>query len=336
MDSINGFDPSNHPLPEPGQERIPVASNAPIFKRVLACTDFSPASRLAIAEAVRICRNSEAKLILLHIFEAASPLIEPKDRSLTTAELWAREAETLEAMRAEICTTGICAEIAMQDGITAETILKVIAERDIDLAVLGTHGFSGLERLLFGSTAETVLRKAICPVMTVGPRAATHLLPVSQQPSPSHCSYPQPVVFATDFQAPDKKALTCAAALANGNEGALHCLHVLPLAMEGNGESAAPCSIMKQALNYLVQEGGLANRQPVCSIAYDSEVSHAIVDYAKAHNAKFIVLAVRRGFRHTVHLPPHITYRTIVTAPCPVITVSYDDTWYPALTAASL
>lgn len=336
MDSINGLDQSNHPLPEPGQERTPAAPNPPIFKRVLACTDFSPASRLAIAEAVRICRNTDAKLILLHIFEASSPLIEPKDRSLTTAELWAREAATLEAIRAELCAAGICAEIVMQDGITAETILKVIAERDIDLAVLGTHGFSGLERLLFGSTAETVLRKAICPVMTVGPRAATHLLPASLQPSPSHCSYPQPVVFATDFQAPDKHALACAAALANGNEGALHCLHVLPLAMEGNGESDAPCRIMKQALNYLVHDGGLANRQPVCAIAYDSEVSHAIVDYAKAQNAKFIVLAVRRGFRHTVHLPPHITYRTIVTAPCPVITVSYDDTWYPALTAASL
>jgi nucleotide-binding universal stress UspA family protein len=54
-------------------------------------------------------------------------------------------------------------------GIPYEEILKKAEEENIDLIVMGTHGRAGIDHFLFGSTAERVVRKAVCPVLTVRP-----------------------------------------------------------------------------------------------------------------------------------------------------------------------
>ena len=64
-------------------------------------------------------------------------------------------------------------ETILETGIASSIILEMIEAKKIDLAVLGTNALHGFERLVFGSTAEAVLRKAPCPVLTVGPRVGS-------------------------------------------------------------------------------------------------------------------------------------------------------------------
>ena len=57
-------------------------------------------------------------------------------------------------------------------GYPAEEILKVAADRKADMIVMGTHGRTGIDRIIFGSVAEKVVKTAACPVLTIKPREA--------------------------------------------------------------------------------------------------------------------------------------------------------------------
>jgi nucleotide-binding universal stress UspA family protein len=78
-------------------------------------------------------------------------------------------------------STGI--EYLLADGIPAEEIVKVASDRGCDLIVMGTHGRTGVGRLLLGSVAEEVMRKAPCPVLTLKhplPAAEAEIAPVKE------------------------------------------------------------------------------------------------------------------------------------------------------------
>lgn len=84
------------------------------------------------------------------------------------------------------------------------------------------------------------------------------------------------------------------------------------------------------------RKGGPKSDAASCNVIYNSEISHAIVDYAKDHKAAFIVLGVRHGPVLSSHLPPYLTYRMIATAPCPVLTVSPEAARRTSGSAASV
>jgi nucleotide-binding universal stress UspA family protein len=298
----------------------------PCFKNVLMGTDFSPASQVALMEAVHLCQASKAKLILLHVVEPGLFAHRPVRRQDDAADLARQTKKQLDELLATVLREGVAAEPLLLEGRAAVRILDTIAQQEIDLAVLGTQGFRGLERLVFGSTAEEVLRSASCPVITVGCRVAAH-------PTQEGCG---PVVFATDFMEPATHALQNAAEIANLEDVPVHSLHVLPLSMEGDSQQAVIAQIMTEALEHLVEKEPIFRRKPICAVTYGSEVSHAIVDYAKSKDAALIVLGVRHKSRLATRLPAQVMYRIIVTAPCPVLTVSYQEFWASSLSSACI
>jgi K+-sensing histidine kinase KdpD len=93
---------------------------------------------------------------------------------------------------------------------------------------------------------------------------------------------------------------------------------------------------MVDALQQLVTESGVVIRPPVCATAYGSEVSHAVVDYARRSHAGLIVLGVRQASMLASHIPEHIAYRIIAEAPCPVLTQAFAVRHHPSLLAACL
>ncbi len=289
---------------------------APTFSRVLVCTDFSSASNLAVKEAVRLAKATSANLLLLHVLEYEVVSAHPEEDRDSSHPLPQGERQQLTDLLDEVRGNGVTAEAILRDGPAAQVILDMIVDRGVDLAVLGSHGFSGLERMVFGSIAESVIRKSSCPVLTIGPRAVTCRCQDAQHPGP--------VIFATDFQRPTATAVRYAAALAKLDNAALHCLHVLPLSLENDAEPSVVPHIMMEALRHLAESEPVCTSKPVCATTYGSEVSHAIVDYAKAQAARLIVLGVRRASLLASHLPAHVTYRIIATAPCPVLTVLFD------------
>jgi nucleotide-binding universal stress UspA family protein len=289
----------------------------PAFERLLIATDFSAASQAAFRTALEVCREMRASLVILHVFEYAN--IVPPETGGQMLELQSvadRCRNSLEDLRQQAVNAGVDCETALEDGIAEATILDTIAVRKVDLAILGTSALHGFERLVFGSTAESVLRKATCPVMTVGPQAVH---PVGAFSPPQG-----PIIFATDFHTSTISAIRYAAQVSHLTGAPLHCLHVLPRTLEATrGESQIVPGIMSEALKQVAGESGLVIDPPICATVYGSEISNAVVDYAKKQNARLIVLGVRQASLLASRLPEHIAYRIITEAPCPVLTMAF-------------
>jgi len=296
-------------LPPPGADAIPA------FQRVLVATDFSPASRAAFHAALDLCAAFGAKMLLVHVFEYAA--MTPPESGGLLLELQScceRCRDCLDGLAQQAADAGVECETILESGVAASSILDAIAARQIDLAVLGTRALHGFERLVFGSTAEIVLRKSPCPVLTIGPRAAQETQGVRAA---------GPVVFATDFNFATMQAIRYAARLADLTASPLHCLHVLPRAFEAASQREVIPGIMAEALQQLASESSVTLAPPTCATTFGSEVSYSVVDYAREKAATLIVLGVRQASLLASHVPEHITYRIITEANCPVLTMAY-------------
>jgi len=133
-------------------------------KKILFPTDFSTLSDAALRHATSLAKDSGAKLIILHVEEPPAAygtgemyygIPEPDMTALT---------KMLEAVVPN--DPGVPFEHRMVTGDPAGEIVAVAQSEKVDLIVLGTHGRTGLGRLLMGSVAEAVVRRASCPVLT--------------------------------------------------------------------------------------------------------------------------------------------------------------------------
>jgi nucleotide-binding universal stress UspA family protein len=132
------------------------------FRTILHPTDFSPAAEFAFQLAGSLARDHGAELILLHVNppKAADEIAVEVQKEM----LW-EEFHRLERTDPHVRNLRIRTEFV--EGDPGREILRVARETGADLIVMGTHGRTGLTRLLTGSVAEHVLRKAPCPVLTV-------------------------------------------------------------------------------------------------------------------------------------------------------------------------
>ena len=127
------------------------------IQTILHPTDFSECSGHALQLACSLARDHGARLIVLHVMPV--PLVQEK-------RLY-REEMTSELNRLGASDAQVRVEHRLEEGDAATQILRIAQETGCDLIVLGTHGRTGLGRLLMGSVAEQVLRTATCPVLTV-------------------------------------------------------------------------------------------------------------------------------------------------------------------------
>jgi nucleotide-binding universal stress UspA family protein len=141
------------------------------IKKILFTTDFSEGASHALSYAVDVAKHYGAKLYLLHVVQdmAMAPGLHiphgSSDMMYTELDTSAKKA--LEKLCITTCEDLKNTERSIVRGIPYEEILKFAKEKGTDLIVIGTHGRKGLDRVLFGSTAERVVRNALCPVLTV-------------------------------------------------------------------------------------------------------------------------------------------------------------------------
>lgn len=136
----------------------------PPFRTILHPSDFSGRSRHALEVACSLARGSDARLIVLHVLRPAA-LVHGQPADPRVHESQRRFSESV--LQRIACPPGVAVEHRLEEGDPAEVILRVAAEAAADLIVMGTHGRTGLTRLLVGSVAEHVMRHAGCPVLTV-------------------------------------------------------------------------------------------------------------------------------------------------------------------------
>ena len=139
--------------------------------KILHPTDFSECATKAEAVAVDLVGKVGGELVLLHVLVEALLFGEGRLRREQVRKFYEAQRkwteETLGARAAELRQREIKASWRMQIGVPFEEIVRVAQEEHVDMIVMGTHGRSGLNRVLLGSVAERVVRLAPCPVLTV-------------------------------------------------------------------------------------------------------------------------------------------------------------------------
>jgi nucleotide-binding universal stress UspA family protein len=141
------------------------------FKNILFATDFSEGSDFAFKAALSIARKFDSKLIVLHIINEPVDLRGFYVPHISFDKLEEEIEQGAEKLMEKFCRDhmGDFAnfESYVLPGIPYDEIIKKAQEYNVNLIVLGTHGRTGLDHVLFGSTAEKVVRKSPIPVMTI-------------------------------------------------------------------------------------------------------------------------------------------------------------------------
>lgn len=137
----------------------------PMIQQILCPTDFSETAAKAMHFAERLAIEADANLILVHAFDSPASWsmagqVHPRDLTLQ---------KQLEALLVDSPHKAKIQRL-QHAGDSGAVICWMAQDRHCDLIVMGTHGRSGLHHLLFGSTAEYVLRHARCPVLTIRDR----------------------------------------------------------------------------------------------------------------------------------------------------------------------
>ncbi len=141
------------------------------IKTILYPTDFSRGARVAMDHVISLAQDYNAKLILLHVIQDISVAEWFIPSSLSVAELLEdlekNAGKEIDALGDEIAAKVKTVEKIVVRGMPFVEIIRTARETNADLIVIGTHGRTGMDHVLFGSTAEKVVRKAPCPVLTV-------------------------------------------------------------------------------------------------------------------------------------------------------------------------
>lgn len=135
------------------------------IKNILHPTDFSERSESAFRLACSLARDYDAQVLVLHAVPPPVIVYGNGVVPLEPAGYEERIKEKLQKMQDSVSTAQV--KYKMVDGDPVTEILRTAKEAKSDLVVMGTHGWTGLSRLLMGSVAEGVVRRAPCPVLTV-------------------------------------------------------------------------------------------------------------------------------------------------------------------------
>jgi len=141
------------------------------IQKILVPIDFSDYSKSALKYAVNFCKNCKADMFLIYVVE---PVIYPPDFSMgqiaipsVNSEWDERARQELDKLSKEEIPSSVTVKTIIKTGKPFLEIIETAGELDVDLIIIATHGRSGVEHILFGSTAEKVVRKAPCPVLTL-------------------------------------------------------------------------------------------------------------------------------------------------------------------------
>jgi nucleotide-binding universal stress UspA family protein len=299
-------------------------------KSLLVAYDFSEASRKALHHALQIARHYRAKLYLAYVVSSVGYEIAGPGSSQLASEASWREARQLET---ELLKTGALAglsyEFIIREGNIWEQLNFIIREKDVDAVVVGTHGRSGLGKLVLGSVAELIFRQADCLVLTVGLRSPEDSL-VGKEDTV------RPFLLATDFGAASLRALPHAASFANHFCAKLVILHVFQPCPIPEGFHWSTCGDLVQ----MQRQAELAGRKQfeelilprvpadtkIEFIAKFGTVSDQVLQTCRALNAELLVLGLNHSehIETASHLPWAVAHNVVCRATCPVLTVKAD------------
>jgi nucleotide-binding universal stress UspA family protein len=280
-----------------------------VVRNILMAVDFSPSSNGALAYAAALARRYGSRIYLAHVIRPdVYQLVSPEAMETVLEQTRHYAEQQMAKILVSGRLRGIPHQVLLGQGELWTIFSKLIEEHEIDLVVVGTHGRTGLEKMLIGSVAERVFRLAPCPVLTVGPRVS------GEVPEGAEL---QRVLYATNFSPTSDSAAAYALSLAQEQQATLTLLHVADRARE-IARAETPAVI--ERLKALVP----AEADLWCTPRYEVEFgspADGILKVADEYKADLIVMGVRHPDFSFSHLPPATAYKVVCRAHCPVLTV---------------
>lgn len=284
------------------------------LRNILYATDFSPVAEIAAGYAAELARRYGSKILAVHV----RPL---QSYGMAPPESWAalNEATQLEAREQVAHLDGLFRDVDHQsivsEGGVRDVLSNFIEERGIDLVVLGTHGREGLGKLFVGSVTESMLRRAPCPALTIGPHVVVE---------PQRATAMKRILFATDFSAAAQAAAPYAISLAQENQAHLDLLHVVE-----NRKVGELVDTPELIPGTVARMRGLlpSDAELWCEPAFLVEAgqpAEQVLKTARERNADAMVIGVRHVKGELVatdRLPWATAHKIIIGAHCPVLTV---------------
>jgi nucleotide-binding universal stress UspA family protein len=287
------------------------------FRNILFATDFSFAANVAIPYAAAMVKWYGAKLHILHV---RPPVVNPTTPPATWPPLEEAARAEADQQTRDLLTrfAGIQPEILIKEGDLWSNLASEVEQRNIDLIVIGTRGRSGIPKLLLGSSAEEIFRRAACPVLTIGPHIQLKQIRSAEF---TH------ILFPTDFSPESTAAAPYAISLAKEHGGYLTLLHVIPEPKVADlVDSSKAIASAEGLLHNLISDDEFCC-VPEC-VVETGIVAQKILEVAARCGADLIVLGVRQP--HGVpgaatHLPIATAHKIVSEASCPVLTVRVSD-----------
>jgi len=300
----------------------------PTITRILCPLDFTRFSRHALQQAVALAREFNAEIDALHVSAVApiaatvgigSPIVLEPAR-LGDADRAALEAE-LRDFVADVDSEAAPLRTTLLEGDPVAAVVRRAIAWPADLIVMGTHGRSGFDRLMLGSVAEKVLRRAPCPVLIVPPRAneATSCVTFAR------------ILCAVDFSPASLHALDYATALAAKGGPGVTALHAVELLADGGGMRDELLfglpeireDLRRAALERLAAAipDELRGRCPIFETVTNGKAWQQILRVAVEEQADLIVLGVTGRATADLLLFGSTTQQVLRQALCPVLTI---------------
>jgi len=268
------------------------------LKNILFATDLSYLAEVALPYVMELARLYGSKVYAVHVRPRGGEWAAPQGKAMASLNERLKD---------------IPHEMVIEGGDVREALLRQIAERNIDLVVVSTHGRTGLGRVLLGSVAEAVFREAPCPVLTVGPRLSA---------DPQWMLKIKEILYATDMTPQSAAAARYAISLAQENQARLTILNVQPPPKTGElVESERYVTSTLRLLEKLVPEEAQLWCQPYCMVE-QGDAAEKILDVAGSYHADLIVMGIRpHGIGVATHVSRPTAHRVVAGASCPVLTV---------------
>jgi nucleotide-binding universal stress UspA family protein len=309
-------------------EKIATSSTVPFaVKNVLFATDFSATSEAALPYATAISRRFGSTLHVAHVVSDTSILMMTGGVDYVSMGTLYDDAQA-EAKEKLLQITdrleGIKQRTYVRHGQVWQNLSLIVEENQIDLIVLGTHGRTGLGKLLLGSVAEDILRHATCPVLTVGPKVSGRdRLPAPQKNdrdlAPLELDLRE-IVFATNFAPNSANIAQTAVSLAEEFHSRLTLVHVLEDYTQ-LGTLPGPIEGSLRRLRNLISPEASVQYTPATVLEFGS-APERILKVAGEREADLIVIGARsKAEVGTTHLPWSTTHQVIAHAHCPVLTL---------------
>ncbi|HEY6972625.1 MAG TPA: universal stress protein [Candidatus Angelobacter sp.] len=286
-----------------------VAVPAVQLRNILFATDFSDYSRHALPYVINLARKFNSNIYLCHVVTPsqlmigapeAAPFLYEAQRKRSAEEL--TEAARLPELK------GLKVKAILASGTLEDELIKAINENQIDLIVVGTHGRTGVRRLVLGSVAEKICRIATCPVLTVGPDT------IFNNKTPF-----RRILVPTDFSEESTEILPYVLALAREHSAAITFLHVIPMDAAININAHFLADDARRTLKKVFgKECGEQKPQFLIEFGHPAE---AILRAAVETRSDLIAMGIRHAFAPGIQLRSGVAYQVMAAATCPVLTV---------------